>query len=103
VTDERKLERASETVAADQHDDPPMSVVIDAALTTCSSPTGPSTMSAASSIPRPSSRSRTPFYRTMKTISVAALAVTAVLAVFVSRIVRLPWLPREPAEFRTGR
>ena len=29
---ERQLERASELIAADQHDDPPMSVVIDAAL-----------------------------------------------------------------------
>jgi hypothetical protein len=28
----RELERASELIAADQHDDPPMSVVIDAAL-----------------------------------------------------------------------
>ncbi|MCW8172808.1 DUF7386 family protein [Natrialba swarupiae] len=34
LTDERqrKLERASEIVAADEYDDPPMSVVIDAAL-----------------------------------------------------------------------
>ncbi|QLG51079.1 DUF7386 family protein [Natrinema halophilum] len=34
LTDERqrKLERASEIVAADDYDDPPMSVVIDAAL-----------------------------------------------------------------------
>jgi len=29
---ERQLERARELIAADQHDDPPMSVVIDAAL-----------------------------------------------------------------------
>ncbi|WP_265109749.1 DUF7386 family protein [Halosolutus halophilus] len=29
---ERQLERASELIAADQHDDPTMSVVIDAAL-----------------------------------------------------------------------
>jgi hypothetical protein len=28
----RELERASELIAADQHDDPPMSVVIDAPL-----------------------------------------------------------------------
>ena len=32
LTDERQLERASELIAADQHDGPPMSVVIDAAL-----------------------------------------------------------------------
>lgn len=34
LTDERqrKLDRAAEIVAADEHDDPPMSVVIDAAL-----------------------------------------------------------------------
>ncbi len=35
LTDERQrlLGRATEIVAADKHDDPPMSVVIDAALT----------------------------------------------------------------------
>jgi len=35
LTDERKLlfDQASELVAADEHDDPPRSVVIDAALT----------------------------------------------------------------------
>ncbi|RKD95507.1 DUF7386 family protein [Halopiger aswanensis] len=35
LTDERqrKLDRASTIVAQDEHDDPPMSVVIDAALT----------------------------------------------------------------------
>ncbi|RQG94080.1 DUF7386 family protein [Natrarchaeobius chitinivorans] len=35
LTDERErlLEQASEIVAADEYDDPPMSVVIDAALT----------------------------------------------------------------------
>ena len=35
LTDERQrlLDQATEIVAADEHDDPPMSVVIDAALT----------------------------------------------------------------------
>jgi len=35
LSDERQrlLDRATEIVAADEHDDPPMSVVIDAALT----------------------------------------------------------------------